>query len=120
MKLHTFALALLLAASTTVSAHARLTASSPVDKSHVAAPDKIALTFTDSVVLTALTLQHGKEAAKPLALPPQADFGFNIPLPALAPGDYVVSWRVVSDETHVSSGTFKFTVDAAMGAAAPP
>ena len=110
MKLRIFALGLLMAASTLASAHAKLTASSPVEKSHVAAPDKLALTFTDSVVLTALTLQHGKAPAKKLDLPSQADYGFNIPLPKLVPGDYAVAWRVVSDDTHVSSGTIHFTV----------
>ncbi len=113
MKLRLFALSLLLAVSAMASAHAKLTASSPAEKSHVTAPEKLALTFTDSVVLTALTLQRGKEPAKKLELPPQADYGFNIPLPALAPGDYAVSWRVVSDDTHTSSGIIHFTVVAA-------
>ncbi|MEJ0099714.1 MAG: copper resistance protein CopC [Pseudomonadota bacterium] len=110
MKLRLFALSLLMTVSAIASAHARLTASSPAEKSQVTAPEKLALTFTDSVVLTALTLQRGKEAVKKLGLPPQADYGFNIPLPALAPGDYAVNWRVVSDDTHVSSGTIHFTV----------
>lgn len=33
-----------------------------------------------------------------------------LPLPALAPGSYRVMWRVVSVDTHVTEGSFRFQV----------
>ncbi len=33
-----------------------------------------------------------------------------LPLPALAPGSYRVMWRVLSVDTHVTEGSFRFQV----------
>jgi methionine-rich copper-binding protein CopC len=33
-----------------------------------------------------------------------------VPLPKLAAGDYVLTWRALSDDSHVTSGTVKFSV----------
>jgi methionine-rich copper-binding protein CopC len=110
MRVHMLALSLMMAASSTAWAHAALTGSNPADKSKVTAPKQVELVFDESVQLTSLTLQHGKEAAKPLKVPLPSDYGFTVPLPQLAPGDYAIGWRVVSDDTHVSKGTIHFTV----------
>lgn len=112
MKIRNLLLPVLLLASTAASAHAKLESSMPADKSRVAAPKELAMGFTDAVVLTSLTLQHGKEPAKPLQLPEslQVEYGWKVPLPALAPGDYAIAWKAESDDTHTASGVIHFTV----------
>jgi methionine-rich copper-binding protein CopC len=104
----------LLGATTAAQAHAHLEASTPADKSRVAAPAAVELKFNEDVKLTALTLQHGEEAAVPLKpLPGRAGATLSVPLPMLAAGDYVVAWRVAGDDGHVMSGKLAFTVDPA-------
>ena len=99
------------------NAHAHLEGSSPADKSRVAAPAAVELKFSEAVKLTSMKVQHGKEAAKPLApLPAKASATVSVPLPRLDAGDYVVEWRVASDDGHIMSGKLTFTVDPA----APP
>jgi hypothetical protein len=109
----------LLLATTLAHAHAHLAASTPADKSRVAAPAAVELKFSEAVRVTALTLQQGKEAAKPLApLPAKAATTVSVPLPKLAAGDYVLAWRAASDDGHVVSGSIAFNVDPAAPAAA--
>jgi len=111
----------LLGATAVAHAHAHLVESAPADKSRVAAPAAVELKFNEAVKLTALTLQHGKEAAKPLApLPAKDSATLKVPLPTLAAGDYVVAWRVAGDDGHIMSGTLAFTVDPAAATAAKP
>jgi methionine-rich copper-binding protein CopC len=101
--------------------HAHLVESVPADKGRVAAPAAVALKFSEAVRMTALTLQHGKEAAKPLApMPAKASTTLSVPLPKLAAGDYTVAWRVASDDGHIMSGKLGFTVDPAAAAGASP
>jgi methionine-rich copper-binding protein CopC len=110
----------LLGAATAAQAHAHLEEATPADKSRVAAPAAVELKFNEDVKLTSLTLQHGKESAQPLKpLPDKASATLSVPLPALAAGDYVVAWRVASDDGHVMSGKLDFTVDPAAKPAAP-
>ncbi|HTQ36913.1 MAG TPA: copper resistance CopC family protein [Steroidobacteraceae bacterium] len=112
MKLRYAILSLAMAASTAAIAHTHLERSMPADKSHVQAPTAIELHFSEAARLTSLTLQKGKGAAvaiKPLPAKMIADF--SLPVTALAAGDYVVNWRAVSDDGHVVSGKFTFTVD---------
>lgn len=110
----------LIGAATVAHAHAHLLSSTPVDKSRVAAPAAVELKFSAAVRLTALTLQRGKESAKPLApLPDKAGTSLSVPLPKLEAGDYVVEWRVASVDGHIMSGKVGFTVDPAAKPAAP-
>jgi hypothetical protein len=109
----------LLLATTLAHAHAHLAASTPADKSHVAAPAAVELKFSEAVRVTALTLQQGKNAAKPLApLPTKAATTASVPLPKLDAGDYVVAWRAASDDGHIVSGSIAFNVDPGAPAAA--
>ena len=114
MKTRTLLIPLLLIPAL-AAAHAKLDYSSPAEKSRVTAPRELTLGFTDPVVITSLTLQHGADAAKPLKLPAskQTEPGFTIPLPALEPGEYVVAWKIETDDTHAASGMIHFTVVAA-------
>ena len=109
MKIRIIVLSLLMAAGPAWS-HTRLETSAPKDKSRVTAPAKVELAFDDNVQLTALTLQRGDEKARNLKVPETWSYSFSVPLPTLAPGDYVVGWSVLSDDTHVASGKIHFTV----------
>ena len=110
MKVRPLVLSLMMVVSSAAWSHAALTGSTPADKSRGSAPPQVQLTFDESVQLTSLSVQHGKEAAKKLPVPLPSDYGFTVPLPKLAPGDYVIHWSVVSDDTHVSKGNIHFTV----------
>lgn len=120
MRFRTVTLSLLMtAAAATAQAHTHLEGSLPADKSRVKAPAAIELHFSEAAKLTALSLQKGKEAEQPIKpLPAKAAANVSVPVPALTPGDYVVSWRVAGDDGHVMSGKFGFTVDPAAPAAA--
>jgi copper transport protein len=93
-------------------AHARLVKADPADGSIVTvAPAKFILTFSERVKLTALTLQKDTEPARKIGpLPTDASAEITIPSPKLAPGKYVLSWRVVGDDGHVLPGKLTFTV----------
>ena len=110
---------LMTAAAGTAQAHTHLEGSVPADKTRVRAPAAIELHFSEAAKLTALTLQKGKDAEQPIKpLPTKAAANLSVPIPALTPGDYVVSWRVAGDDGHVMSGKFGFTVDPAAPATA--
>ena len=77
-------------------AHAHLTGSSPADGSHVAdAPTTLVLSFSEAAQLTA---------------PAAAQARIRVPLPALAAGDYVVSWRALGADGHLVPGQIRFTI----------
>ena len=98
-------------------AHAVLVASAPEDGAVLAsAPAEIVLRFNEEV--TAVALRVLDAGGRPLALPPLNTAASNtvrVALPALPAGGYLVSWRVVSADSHPVGGSFTFAV----GAAAP-
>ncbi|WP_020173686.1 copper homeostasis periplasmic binding protein CopC [Methyloferula stellata] len=79
-------------------------------------PSELQLTFTQNIVpaFSGVTLAAAGGAAVPVgkpALDPSNQSTLHVPLGhALKPGTYVVSWHVVSVDTHPTSGTYKFTV----------
>lgn len=111
------------------SAHATLVTSSPADDSRLTtAPHEVTLTFDESVSL-------GADAARVIAADgARADTGAArlapdgrtvvIPLrPNLPTGSYAATWRVVSADTHVVTGSVVFGVGVDPGAppsTAPP
>lgn len=111
-KLKTFLTTILLmAVSATAAAHAELRQSAPQDKARVAKVEKIELSFSDTLQLTALTLQRGSDTARKIEpLPAEWASDFSIPVPALAAGDYVVTWSASTDDGHTATGKFRFTV----------
>jgi methionine-rich copper-binding protein CopC len=112
MKIRYPMLILAMALSAVAVAHTQLETSVPTDKSRVQAPAAVELRFSEAALLTALTLQKGKDAATTIKpLPATASKHFAVPMPKLAAGDYVVNWRAASDDGHVMSGKFGFTVD---------
>jgi len=56
------------------------------------------------------TASGAKIATKPLEHPESTVL--VLPLPALAPGEYSVHWKVVSVDTHSTEGTFHFHIKA--------
>jgi copper transport protein len=100
-------------------AHTELAATVPADRSTLAAaPEKLELGFSEPVRLTALTIQQGDAAKQSLGpLPSGSSEEFAVTLPAgLGAGRYVVTWRALSEDTHVISGEFMFAIGTAAGA----
>jgi methionine-rich copper-binding protein CopC len=106
--------AALLLFATAAQAHSHLESSKPAEGSVInASPGGIELNFSESVRITALSIQKGDEKKQPLGpLPDKPAQKVSVAVPTLAPGKYVVSYRVVGDDNHVMSGTLNFTVSA--------
>jgi methionine-rich copper-binding protein CopC len=92
-------------------AHAHLTGSSPADGSHVAdAPTTLVLSFSEAARLTALAIAREGGAKQKLTAPAGAQARIRVTLPALAAGDYVVSWRALGADGHLVPGQIRFTI----------
>jgi methionine-rich copper-binding protein CopC len=99
-------------------AHAHLQKAVPADGGVVtASPANVVLSFSEPAHLTACWLQKGDGPKQKIgSLPTAPARQISVPLPQLAPGTYVVSWRAVGDDSHIVPGQIHFTVSA--GAAA--
>jgi methionine-rich copper-binding protein CopC len=97
-----------------VQAHAKLEKSQPAANSTVtASPTTVELEFSQPVQLTALTLQAGDAKGRDVGPLPKAASGkISVPLPVLAAGSYTLSWRAISADNHVMSGSIPFKVGA--------
>ena len=96
-------------------AHAHLLRSTPAAAGVLAtAPARLQLEFSEPAVLTALSLTRSGDPARQTLTPrpgaPQTRF--MIELPPLVAGSYQVRWRALSADSHISSGTFGFTLRA--------
>ncbi|WP_199624148.1 copper resistance CopC/CopD family protein [Paenibacillus alkalitolerans] len=105
--------ALLFAAPAPASAHAYVKASDPKQESELdASPERITVTFTENIDtdVSKLTLsdENGKEV--PAELSGAGDNGLKLTFPKLADGVYKVRWQVLSVDSHVTEGTFRFSV----------
>lgn len=101
----------LLAAAGLAQAHAHLHESQPANNATLStAPTAVSLKFSEAVQVTALTLKRdGDPLTRKLEpLPKAASADVSVPLPALKSGDYTVTYRVLSDDGHLMSGTVKF------------
>ena len=96
------------------AAHARLVSATPAPDSTVAATRTLTLTFSETVEprFSQVTLQgpDGQPIGVPAFTPSANGKTLTIPLPNLPPGDYRLSWRVISVDTHRTEGRFTFTV----------
>lgn len=96
-------------------AHAFLDHAVPgVGTSMQGAPSELELKFTEDLVLafSGVSLKAEGGAAVPVGKPtlsPANTLHVRLAHP-LKPGTYLVSWHVVSVDTHRTSGTYKFTV----------
>jgi len=98
----------------TADAHAQLQKSSPADNSVITtSPPDLVLNFSEAAQLTALSIQKGNEPEQKLKpLPGIAAAQISVPLPQLTPGAYTISWHVLSEDGHVTSGALHFTLSA--------
>jgi methionine-rich copper-binding protein CopC len=100
----------------TAQAHAMLERASPAVGSTVrSAPTEVTLRFTEALEPAFSTLQvTGPGGERVDAGDTHVDGSEKMILRAslkpLTPGVYTVVWRVVSIDTHVTNGDFKFTV----------
>jgi methionine-rich copper-binding protein CopC len=92
------------------AAHAQLVQSTPANDSVLAqAPTSLMLLFNEPVRLTALSLQKDDQPPQKISgLPSAASARWLTAAPLLAPGSYTLSYRVVSDDSHILSGSIKF------------
>ena len=108
------ALATLAACPAPAGAHAFLDLADPRVGSTVSSPPAaLALTFTEPIEAAFSRVEVTDAAGKrieigPLQHPTPATI--TVSLPGLAPGSYMVSWSVVSVDTHATDGHFTFTV----------
>lgn len=93
-------------------AHARLESSTPADGSTLnAVPAALEMRFSEPARLTALWIQRAEEPRQALkSLPTSTDKTLRVVLPSLAPGPYSITWRALSADGHVASGTLHFTI----------
>ncbi|KWX00974.1 hypothetical protein LI90_2002 [Carbonactinospora thermoautotrophica] len=114
----------LVALAPPASAHAELVRTSPTDRQRLDTPPRaVVLEFTEQVqpVVTRLLDADGR----PVSTGELRTLGRSLllPLPPDLPrGVYVVTWRVVSSDTHPVSGAFAFGIGVEPGslATAPP
>jgi methionine-rich copper-binding protein CopC len=101
-----------LAIAGVASAHAHLHASTPANHSVVTeAPKQISLEFNEPVQLTSVTVQKGDGSATKLGpLPDAAAKQFTLAVAQLDAGNYIVKWRAVSDDGHITADKLLFTV----------
>jgi copper resistance protein C len=110
------ALPALLIGMSAARAHAFLERASPAVGSTIhAAPTEIVLRFTERIEPTFSTVQvTGPGGERVDAGDARSDArepaSLHVPLKNLAAGTYKVVWRVVSVDSHVTDGDFKFTV----------
>jgi copper resistance protein C len=99
------------------SAHAIVLESSPVhDAVLERAPEQVTLRFNSKIEkrFTRVTLAAGDRPPAPIVLPDGDDASppdrVVIPLSPLAPGVYVLRYRVLAVDGHITEGALRFTV----------
>ena len=104
------------------AAHARLVRAAPADGASLpTAPAELALCFSELLErqFHALELESearppGTPSRAPLPLTPVVDSRdgtcLTVRLPSLAPGPYIVRWRVVSRDGHATRGAVRFRI----------
>jgi methionine-rich copper-binding protein CopC len=112
------AVALLLGAIAAVAgAHAFLDHAEPrVGATVDASPPAVTLIFTEPVESAFSRVEVDREDGEKVTTEPvrhPAPDRLELPVPALAPGEYTVRWAVVSVDTHPTEGKFTFTVKGA-------
>ena len=104
-------------AASAAAAHAFLDHATPgVGAKVTASPNELTLAFTQDVEaplssVRVATVGGGVIAASKPTIDPSNASLLHVKLgQPLPPGDYVVKWRVVSVDTHPTSGSYKFAV----------
>ena len=112
----TFLLFMMLAGVARLEAHAFLQQAEPgVGSTLQASPSEVKIRFTEKIEPAFSKIQvfaeSGKEVDKRDVHLDRSDHALlHVSLPRLGAGTYKVVWHVVSVDTHVTSGSFTFTV----------
>jgi len=107
---------ILVAASARLEAHAFLKDADPgVGSTIQTSPGEVRIRFTENIEPAVSSIQvfdaSGKEVDKRDLHLDRSDHALlHVSLPQLGVGTYKVVWRVVSVDTHVTSGNFTFRV----------
>jgi copper resistance protein C len=106
---------LLIAGSARLEAHAFLKDANPgVGSTVQTSPSEVRIRFTENIEPAVSSIQvfdpSGKEVDKRDLHLDRSDHSLHVSLPRLGAGTYKVVWRVVSVDTHVTSGSFTFRV----------
>jgi copper resistance protein C len=109
------ALCVLAAFTSAAQAHAFLVHASPGAGAVLTAPPKaVVLDFSEELEpafsSVAVTDDRNRNVSASRILSNGREMA--LPLPALGPGDYTVTWRALSVDTHRTEGRFRFTVKA--------
>jgi methionine-rich copper-binding protein CopC len=112
-----FAVVLSIAGATSAFAHSFLVDATPSSKEHVAAsPKTIKLRFGGGVEppYSKITIEtpDGKILGEGNTGVPGKPRELTANSPDLAPGKYIVRYRVLSSDGHIVEGNYEFTVDA--------
>lgn len=97
-------------------AHAHLKSQTPAANSTVASPGQLQLQFSEGVEAGFSQVTVSDASGASIALKPLASASGDkktllvVPSQPLAAGDYTVNWKVVSVDTHSSSGSYQFKV----------
>jgi methionine-rich copper-binding protein CopC len=105
--------AILATMATAVSAHAFLERVSPGAGANVhAGPMKVQLRFSEALEPSFSGIKVTDSTGHDMAAGPAVSNGtqMELPLRALSPGRYRVSWHAVSIDTHRSEGKYNFLV----------
>jgi methionine-rich copper-binding protein CopC len=109
------ALALLAATSPAAFAHTHIRATSIADNAVVAqSPANFTVAFTEPAAIANLTLTTTADAPVALSYQPPQGFAtsYQIPMPHLDAGAYVISWRMIARDGHVMNGVVHFSIHA--------
>jgi methionine-rich copper-binding protein CopC len=91
--------------------HTQLSSSAPSDEAVLdAAPTEVLLRFSEAVRLTAVSITNSGETTSLEIEVADSAMEFAVGLPELAPGDYVVEWRALSQDSHVVTGEIRFSI----------
>jgi copper transport protein len=97
-------------------AHAELVSSEPASGAQLdSSPPQVLLSFTESVELPDDGVELLDASGEPVRIPAPRHPGGDrsrvaVDLPALGDGAYVVSWRIISEDSHPIGGAFTFAV----------
>ncbi|RCW47467.1 putative copper export protein [Paenibacillus prosopidis] len=97
-----------------VSAHAYILQSTPLQNAELTdSPSTIRIKFTEKIdtKLSTITLHNSADGSSiPGTLSSEGDVTLLYTIPKLDKGVYKVSWQVLSLDTHITDGSFRFAV----------
>ncbi|REK74675.1 copper resistance CopC/CopD family protein [Paenibacillus paeoniae] len=106
-----------------VSAHAYIYQSSPLANAVLdSSPSQIKLTFTEKIdtKMSSITLQNDSGGeVKGTTLSSDGDQTLILTIPKLEQGVYKVKWQVLSLDTHVTDGSYSFSIGVELETKAP-